>query len=248
MGKTDKTLVEVAELCLGLEDKAERLYGLFATMQGEHSLRRFWERMSSEEKGHKEYWGEVLALADRRTLPQVLENPRRTLDELLALAGEMEGALQEAPRASTVDARFALALRMETAMLHPAFAILFQFIGCNDERCPGRDYEDHLRRLVDQVRLSCKQTVETELVGKLVQMLWRDNLKMAGQMSQIRELNALIPICASCKKIRDDTGRWVEMELFFQEHGALEFTHGCCPDCIRKLYSNTPDGPVDLLK
>lgn len=245
---TDKLLIEVVQLCLGLEDLARRLYAHFSTVEREDPLRRFWERMSSEEAAHKGYWEEVLALSGRRTLPAVLENPRKTRDELMTLSREMEEVLAEGPRAPGADARFAMALRMETAMLHPAFAVLFQFIGCNDQRCPGRDYEDHLRRLIDQTRRSCGKGIESELVGKLVQMLWRDNLKLAGQMSEIRELKALIPICASCKRIRDEEGQWIQMELFFQQHGKLEFTHGCCPDCLRKLYPEVDGGPIDVLE
>jgi hypothetical protein len=55
-------------------------------------------------------------------------------------------------------------------------------------------------------------------------------------LSQIKTLSGLIPICASCKKIRDDKGYWNQLEAFIQEHSEAEFSHGICPDCMKKLY------------
>jgi hypothetical protein len=53
---------------------------------------------------------------------------------------------------------------------------------------------------------------------------------------QITRLEGLLPICSSCKKIRDDDGKWQRMELYIQDHSQANFTHGICPDCTRKLY------------
>jgi hypothetical protein len=55
-------------------------------------------------------------------------------------------------------------------------------------------------------------------------------------LSQVKTLSGLIPICASCKKIRDDKGYWNQLETFIQEHSEAEFSHGICPDCMKKLY------------
>ena len=54
--------------------------------------------------------------------------------------------------------------------------------------------------------------------------------------SQIRTLKGLIPICASCKNIRDDSGFWNQLESYLQAHSEIEFSHGICPDCEKKLY------------
>ncbi len=53
-------------------------------------------------------------------------------------------------------------------------------------------------------------------------------------LTQVRTLGGLLPICASCKKIRTDAGYWQEVELYFSEHSEAEFTHGLCPDCAAK--------------
>ncbi|NLO97192.1 MAG: histidine kinase, partial [Peptococcaceae bacterium] len=60
---------------------------------------------------------------------------------------------------------------------------------------------------------------------------------MIEDISLIVELKGLIPICASCKRIRDDQGYWNRVEKFIEEHTGAEFTHDICPECIKKLYS-----------
>jgi hypothetical protein len=53
---------------------------------------------------------------------------------------------------------------------------------------------------------------------------------------EIKRLNGLLPICASCKKIRDDKGYWNQIEAYIRDHSDAEFSHGICPDCAKKLY------------
>ena len=55
-------------------------------------------------------------------------------------------------------------------------------------------------------------------------------------LAKIKRLRGLLPICASCKKIRDDKGYWNELEAYVLEHSEAEITHGFCPDCMKKLY------------
>ena len=55
-------------------------------------------------------------------------------------------------------------------------------------------------------------------------------------LAKIKQLSGLLPICASCKKIRDDKGYWNQIEEYIRHHSEAEFSHGICPDCFRKLY------------
>jgi hypothetical protein len=55
-------------------------------------------------------------------------------------------------------------------------------------------------------------------------------------ISEVRTLRGIFPICASCKKIRDDKGYWTQIEAYIREHSEAEFSHGICPDCTQKLY------------
>jgi hypothetical protein len=55
-------------------------------------------------------------------------------------------------------------------------------------------------------------------------------------LEEIKTLSGFLPICASCKKIRDDKGYWNQIEAYISEHSAAEFSHGICPECVEKLY------------
>lgn len=61
-----------------------------------------------------------------------------------------------------------------------------------------------------------------------------DNLKTA--LDEIKTLKGIVPICASCKKIRDDKGYWNHVEAYVQKHSYAKFSHGICPDCKKELY------------
>lgn len=61
-------------------------------------------------------------------------------------------------------------------------------------------------------------------------------LKRAVEKVQV--LRGLLPICANCKKIRDDKGYWLQVERFVETHTDARFTHGLCPECIGRLYSD----------
>lgn len=55
-------------------------------------------------------------------------------------------------------------------------------------------------------------------------------------LADVKVLSGLIPICANCKKIRNDQGYWIQLEAFIQAHSETRFTHGLCPECASKLY------------
>jgi len=60
-------------------------------------------------------------------------------------------------------------------------------------------------------------------------------------LDKVKTLSGLLPICSSCKKIRDDQGYWQQVEVYIQDHSDAEFSHGICPDCARKLYPDLFD-------
>lgn len=61
-----------------------------------------------------------------------------------------------------------------------------------------------------------------------------EELKRA--LNQVKKLSGFLPICSSCKKIRDDKGYWNQIEVYIKEHSEADFSHGICPDCAKKLY------------
>ena len=55
-------------------------------------------------------------------------------------------------------------------------------------------------------------------------------------LTEIKTLEGIIPICANCKKIRDDKGYWERVEVYIHKHSEAQFSHGICPECFKKLY------------
>jgi two-component system, response regulator PdtaR len=66
--------------------------------------------------------------------------------------------------------------------------------------------------------------------------LRRLNIELQNALDNVKVLSGLLPICANCKKIRDDKGYWEAVETYFKRHTEIEFSHGLCPDCISTLY------------
>lgn len=79
-----------------------------------------------------------------------------------------------------------------------------------------------------------------EMIGEQVGLAVQNSLvytKLKIALEEIKKLKKIIPICAYCKKIRDDKGYWEEVEDYFKKHSNSEFTHGICPECVEKHYS-----------
>ncbi|MFO0699896.1 MAG: response regulator [Nitrospira sp.] len=76
--------------------------------------------------------------------------------------------------------------------------------------------------------MDCRKLREVELR--------RSNDELQRALREVKVLRGLIPICASCKKIRNDGGFWQQIEEYIGEHSEAEFSHGICQPCLKKLY------------
>ena len=76
--------------------------------------------------------------------------------------------------------------------------------------------------------MDCRKAREGELR--------RSNDELQKALREVKVLRGLIPICASCKKIRNDGGFWQQLEEYIGEHSEAEFSHGICQPCVKKLY------------
>ncbi|HSO17864.1 MAG TPA: hypothetical protein VLT88_00305, partial [Desulfosarcina sp.] len=61
-------------------------------------------------------------------------------------------------------------------------------------------------------------------------------LELQKAIGEIKTLRGILPICAHCKKIRDDQGYWNQIENYIQAHSEADFSHGVCEECLRKYY------------
>ena len=75
----------------------------------------------------------------------------------------------------------------------------------------------------------------SKLLNEKKQALQKEKRELENAMENIKTLTGLLPICATCKKIRDDQGYWNQLETYLSEHSGVSFSHGICPECQKKL-------------
>jgi GAF domain-containing protein len=86
-------------------------------------------------------------------------------------------------------------------------------------------------------QLSADQKIAMGALARQVMALLesqRVSARMAEALERVKVLHGLLPICAWCKRIRDDKGYWSQVEAYVHEHTGADFTHGICPDCLEK--------------
>ncbi len=69
--------------------------------------------------------------------------------------------------------------------------------------------------------------------------------RLQAALAEVKSLSGLLPICSSCKKIRDDEGYWASVETFIADHSQARFTHSICPNCARELYAGLQEHSHD---
>ncbi|MCK5404292.1 MAG: hypothetical protein KAI75_03645 [Desulfobulbaceae bacterium] len=110
------------------------------------------------------------------------------------------------------------------------------------------ELETMTRHLTNEVRLGREESEEyirkyfeiylrlDQKVKERTSELEEANRNLQEALTKVKTLSGFIPICASCKKIRDDKGYWNQIEAYIQKHSNAEFSHGICPECLKKLY------------
>lgn len=93
-------------------------------------------------------------------------------------------------------------------------------------------HKDNLEVLVTQ------RTAELQRAKENSEALVQD---LAKALDEVKTLRGFLPICASCKKIRDDQGYWQDVEEYIEARSDAAFSHSICPDCVRKLYPEIAD-------
>lgn len=106
-----------------------------------------------------------------------------------------------------------------------------------EERLKGYEVEadDYITKPYDPEELLAKIRILLRLKNALDE---RDRFihKLQEALSKVKTLSGLLPICSSCKKIRDDRGYWKQIEDYIREHSPANFSHSICPECAKRLY------------
>lgn len=99
---------------------------------------------------------------------------------------------------------------------------------------------DYITKPLRKVELLARVTSALNLKREMDARKSRER-ELEQALSEVKVLRGFIPICASCKKIRDDKGYWQQIETYIQERSEALFSHGICKDCMKKLYPDLPD-------
>jgi hypothetical protein len=100
-----------------------------------------------------------------------------------------------------------------------------------------RELEERVERRTRELQVT-NENLRREVAERLRAEQEREKLivELQSALAQVKRLSGFLPICASCKKIRDDKGYWQQIEQYITEHSEALFSHGICPECAEKLY------------
>ena len=104
-----------------------------------------------------------------------------------------------------------------------------------------RTHRDHLEEMVKERTVKLEKTnkqLKIEILERKRVEKEREKLitKLQEALDHVKTLKGLVPICASCKNVRNDDGFWQQVEAYVSEHTEAEFSHSICPDCMKELY------------
>jgi len=190
--------------------------------------------------------------ADTQLIMEILREEPKNAMEILHVSNLASGL--ETLERGGIDVVL-LDLTLPDSSGHNTFAMLAKHVptipvivltGMDDKemaiRIVQEGAQDYLvKSLVDYTMLarSIRYSIERKRT-----LLEKDQLigQLRETLADVKTLSGLLPICASCKHIRDDKGYWHQVEAYIQQHSSAVFTHGLCPQCAQKIYPKTAAG------
>ncbi|HXD88067.1 MAG TPA: response regulator [Urbifossiella sp.] len=171
------------------------------------------------------HWGhEVVVARDGQAARQVLQ--REDCPKLAILDWMMPGL--EGPEVCRRSRALVKAV--------PTYLILLTAKGHSGDIVAGLDSgaDDYVTKPFDREELRSRIRVGERVVG--LQQAMADRVKeLEYALAQVKQLKGLLPICAYCKKVRDDQNYWQRVETYITAHSDARFSHGICPDCWREV-------------
>jgi hypothetical protein len=98
----------------------------------------------------------------------------------------------------------------------------------------------HICFFCAQISLAENQRLFEDITERVLIEKDRERLidEFQGALAKVKKISGFLPICASCKRIRDDQGNWNQIESYIGEHSEIDFSHGICPECAQKIYKD----------
>jgi GAF domain-containing protein len=100
------------------------------------------------------------------------------------------------------------------------------------------EYSEWIEKLMQQFLKLIESHLELVYMN---QRLGAQNERLSDYLMELQALRGLVPICASCKSIRDNQDQWRPIEHYLIKHPVADFSHGICPECAKKLYPDLMD-------
>lgn len=105
-----------------------------------------------------------------------------------------------------------------------------------------RAYQKKMEKMATtRKRLEGLTLEQQEEISRQMRELADKNATLEEALAEVKTLSGFLPICASCKKIRDDKGYWSQIESYISKHSSAQFSHSICPECAEKFYADVPD-------
>jgi PAS domain S-box-containing protein len=98
------------------------------------------------------------------------------------------------------------------------------------------DYAVPIKNNLGEIEKFIQVSRDISEIKKVEAKLLEKKNKLEIALADVKKLSGLLPICSSCKKIRDDTGYWNQIEEYIQKNSDAEFSHGICQECAKKYY------------
>ena len=99
--------------------------------------------------------------------------------------------------------------------------------------------DDYVIKPFDREELRARVQVGQRVL-RLQETLAQRVRELETALGQVTHLQGLLPICCYCKKIRDDKNYWQQVDIYIGQHSGAQFSHGICPDCLRKVRAQQP--------
>lgn len=166
--------------------------------------------------------------------PAVVKLTGYTLDEINEMSFRKVVLEVDAPDGQGVDLE---AIRTERQQGRTGEVQLDYLIQCKDGGCKwvgdhSFPYYDNNGMVIGSVGILRDITRRKQLELERQRLV----AELREALAQVKSLQGLLPICANCKKVRNDEGYWQQIEYYLAEHSDAEFSHGLCPECVDNLY------------
>jgi len=128
-----------------------------------------------------------------------------------------------------------IGIPVSTALIVAGIGLSVLLLDCLSYRLLAEPQADHWV-LIDLTIATLIATPVTWVLLKLLQRSHMQQESLAAALAEVRELKGLLPLCAGCKKVRDDAGYWQQVDVYIRNHTRAEVTHSLCPACVESHY------------